>query len=201
MSFVLIEKIGNHITLQHLSLKLVVFPPFIHPAIFSAYLRSGLGDQAVPCLLTINAFQILLVNPKTLPGQPAFISESWAYTWALTKDVRGTPLFDMKKRQLHWELPLDFSALNPISKAESSRSSEKPHFGYFHLWPCRFGHYPELMTIGEGRIFGRPERKELCPATLSLPQLSSPFQLSVHNIPQRAQKAYSVLMVEDLIFH
>ena len=41
-------------------------------------------------------------------------------------------------------------------KREPSHLTELAHFGRLYLQCCSFGHYPELMTIGEGRNKDQP---------------------------------------------
>ena len=60
-----------------------------------------------------------------------------------------TPL-DMEEQRLYSESLPDVRAPHPISKAEPSHPAEETHFGRLYPRPHSFGHYPELMTIGEG---------------------------------------------------
>ncbi|MDW1502102.1 hypothetical protein, partial [Vibrio sp. YT-19(2023)] len=58
--------------------------------------------------------------------------------------------FEVKKQQLYSKLPPDVRAPHPISKAEPSHPAEETHFGRLYSRSHSFGHYPELVTIGEG---------------------------------------------------
>ncbi len=60
------------------------------------------------------------------------------------------------------ELLPDDRASHPISKGEPSHPTEEAHFGRLYSRSCSFGHYPKLMTIGEGRNKDRPVNRELC---------------------------------------
>lgn len=56
--------------------------------------------------------------------------------------------------------PPDVWAPHPISQAKPCRLPEKPHFSRLHLQRWPFGHYPEVMTIGECRNVERPANGE-----------------------------------------
>lgn len=70
------------------------------------------------------------------------------------------------------KLPLDDWAPHPISEAEPSHSLGKPQFSRLYPWPCSFGHYPEPMTIGEGRNLDGPVNRELHLTTDATPNHS-----------------------------
>ena len=71
---------------------------------------------------------------------------------------------------------------HPISKAEPSHPAKEAHFCCSYAWSFSFGHYPDLMAIGEGWDVDWPVNRELC----LLAQLSL-----VHNrLPQRPRHCW-----------
>jgi len=58
--------------------------------------------------------------------------------------------FDAKEQRLYSELLTDVRAPHPISKTEPSHPTKETHFGNLYAQFHSFGHYPEIMTIGEG---------------------------------------------------
>ncbi|XP_049890000.1 tetraspanin-13b isoform X3 [Epinephelus moara] len=97
------------------------------------------------------------------PSSVLWVYPGASYQW----DVPGTPSaggaqedpsqmpeppqmtpFDAKEQRLYSELPPDVRAPHPISKAEPSHPNDP--FRRSYPQSHSFGHYPELMTIGEG---------------------------------------------------
>ena len=70
-------------------------------------------------------------------------------------------------------------APHPISEAEPSHPTEETNFSRLYPQSRSFGHYPKLMTMGEGWNADRPVNRKLCqrsgtvPALLQLPHRSA----------------------------
>ena len=59
-------------------------------------------------------------------------------------------MLDPKEQRLFSEVPADVLAPRPVSKAERGHPTNEIHFGRLYWQSGSFGHYPKLMTIGEG---------------------------------------------------
>ncbi|TWW57296.1 Transthyretin Prealbumin TBPA [Takifugu flavidus] len=107
-----------------------------------------------------------IVSP-TCPGSPRGPPTGGTCPEHLTRDAsRGHPNqmpkpphlapLNAEEQRLYSELLPDGRASHHISKGEPSPPTEEAHFGRLYLLSCCFGHYPKLMTIGEGRNKDRP---------------------------------------------
>ena len=88
-----------------------------------------------------------------VPGKIWFESVSLSFSFSAADQMpeppQLTPL-DAEEQQLYSEPLPDVQAPRSISKAEHSHPVKEAHFGRLYSWSCSFGHYPELMNIGEG---------------------------------------------------
>ncbi|KAL3970244.1 alcohol-forming fatty acyl-CoA reductase [Sarotherodon galilaeus] len=64
--------------------------------------------------------------------------------------------FDVEEQRLYSEPLPDGRTSHPISKGEASHPSEEAHFCRLYPRSRSFGHYPQLVAIGEGRDVDRP---------------------------------------------
>lgn len=71
-------------------------------------------------------------HPDQMPGPPQLVP------------------YNAKEQRLHFEPLPDVRPPYPISKAEPSHPAEKANFNHLYWWPCSFGHYLQILTIGEG---------------------------------------------------
>ena len=138
---------------------------------------SGSGSQPQQgnpdCPLPSHFHQLFWGDPKAFPGQPGDVippacpgsaprsppsrtclkdlprEASRRHPHQMPEPPQLAPL-DMKEQRLYSESLPDVRAPHPISKAEPGHPAEETHFSRLYSRSRSFGHYPELMTIGEG---------------------------------------------------
>ena len=86
------------------------------------------------------------------------------------------------------------SGLQPriISIASDAPAAGEAHFGCLHPRSCSFGHYPKLMTIGEGRNVDRLVNRDLC-LSAQLPFHPSRVRITADAAPIRLAISRSIL--------
>ncbi|KAF7653624.1 hypothetical protein LDENG_00080760, partial [Lucifuga dentata] len=102
------------------------------------------------------------VIPPACPGSSPGPLPSWTCLEDLPREsTRGHPYwvpeppqltpFDAEEQRLYSESLPDVQASHPVPESEPRHPMEEPHFRRLYPRSCPFGHYPEIMTIGEDR--------------------------------------------------
>lgn len=61
-------------------------------------------------------------------------------------------LLNLEEQQFYSDLLLEERAPHPISKGELRHTAEEIYFACLYPRSWSFSHFPQLVTIGEGRI-------------------------------------------------
>jgi len=102
-----------------------------------------------------------------MPGTPPTWGAQEA-SWSDTRTTSTDPFWWEGAAALPRAAP-DVRTPYPVSKAEPSHPTEETHFSRLYPQSHSFGHYPELVSIGEGWDVDGPINQELrLPAHLCL---------------------------------
>ncbi|XP_062311935.1 uncharacterized protein LOC134016604 [Osmerus eperlanus] len=147
--------------------------------------------------------QLFLGDPEAFPGQPRDIvppacpgsspgplpsgtcpehltreASRW-HPYQMPEPPQLAPL-DAEEQRFYSEPLPDDRASHPISKGEPGHPAEKTHFGRLYSRSRSFGHYPQFVTIGEGRNVDRLVNRELRLSTQLLLHHNGPMQSPHH---------------------
>ena len=97
-----------------------------------------------------NLSRVSLVCPGVSSQMDVADAPSQGDVQEASRPAARTTSTSSEEQRFYSELAPDVRALHLISKTEPSRPAGKAKIGRLYLRSNSFGHYPELMTIGEG---------------------------------------------------